>query len=227
MRSRSTLDTLARLAVTSLVALAIRSSAALAIGSLRVRGTYLTGLRVEDCAASGRCSVLVRYPLQPARTINEVEASPSGRYFFVWSTPDRRSRELEVFEITSVGPARLARWSPGFGGELRWVDGDHLFHSWGCGTSCVNGVVYDVRGHTALSEGPAAWLSESPDHRYAAFAYYGGAVVVVRFANLQERRVPDSATALFPTDIRWRNGSVRVQFDSTGAAPILVSALLP
>lgn len=215
------------IALAALLAGALQSRTAVAIDALQVRGTYLTGLRVETCAPSGACSELVRYPTQPPRTIHAVALSPSGRYFFVWSSPDRHARELEVFEVTSAGATRLAQWSPGFGGDLRWVEGDRLLHSWGCGTACVNGVVYDVRGRQVFSEPAAAWFSTSPDGRVAAFAFHGGAVVLLRLATMQTRRIAPTPNALFPIDLSWGRSAARVVFDSTRGPRIRVSAPLP
>ncbi len=208
-------------------AVTLTSGDVLAVETLRANGTYATGLRVELCAASGPCQTLVRYPTQPPRSIQAVEVSPSGRHFFVWSTPDRHARELDVYERTNSGVTRVARWSPGFGGELRWVEGDRLWHSWGCGTSCVTGQLYDTQGRTLFSEPAAAALWESADHRFAAIAFHGGAVVVLRFATLRTTRVGASIGARFPIDVVWRGGAVRVRFEAARGAPLRVSAALP
>ena len=65
---------------------------------------------------------------------------------------------MEVFErphAQGATASRLGRWTPGFGGALRWVAGERLWHSWGCGTSCMQARLYDRSGATLLSAGGA------------------------------------------------------------------------
>ena len=149
-------------------------------------------------------------------------ASLSGRYFYVWSTPDRRRREIDVFErprAPGVAAVRVGHWAPGFGGGLRWTPGERLFHEWGCGTNCMNGNLYDVRGTTLRSfVGSAAWTSD--DGRYAAIANAAGDVEVVEFEHGRTHQGSSRhAPCFFPIDVVWRANEVRVRFASEAQPP--------
>jgi hypothetical protein len=151
-----------------------------------------------------------------------VRASLSGRYFYVWSTPDRRRREVDVFErprAPGVDAVRVGHWVPGFGGELRWTPGERLFHTWGCGTQCMNGNLYDVHGTTLHSvAGSAAYTSD--DGRYAAIANHGGDVDVVEFEHGRTQHGSSQHTpCFFPIDVVWRANEVRVRFAAEGRTP--------
>lgn len=210
--------------IASALAAWIASPATADADTLRARGSLRTGLRIDHCASPNACEPWVQYPPAPARSAVEVRASSSGRYFYVWSTPDRRRREVDVYERPRApggAAVRVGHWAPGFGGELRWTPGDRLFHTWGCGTSCVNGNLYDVRGATLRSVvGSAIWTSA--DGRHAAVANHGGDVVVVEFEHGRVRRGSSRRAArTFPVDVAWGAGEVRVRYapdDTTAGA---------
>ncbi len=119
-----------------------------------------------------------------------------------------------------VAAVRVGHWAPGFGGGLRWTPGERLFHEWGCGTHCMNGNLYDVRGTTLRSfVGSAAWTSD--DGRYAAIANAAGDVEVVEFEHGRTHQGSSRHTpCFFPIDVVWRANEVRVRFASEATAPV-------
>lgn len=203
-------------ALAALLTSALSRAPAHAVERVVVRGRYTTGLRVESCDPNtGRCRLLWAYPRLPARGIVSATAAPSGRFFYVWSSIARRSRELDVFEFASPGAMLVGRWTPGYGGELRWVAGEHLWHSWGCGTSCVSAALYDTRGRTVFSTvGSALW--RSPDERFAIAADYGGVATLLEFATARTRSSAPVSGASFPTGVTWRATHALVSFDRGG-----------
>ncbi len=213
------------------LALALAPEPAHATGErLRARGTLATGARVDACTSPAQCETWVRYPARPSRTIHAVEASSSGRFFFVWSTPDGGSRELDVYERpgrAGAAATHVSGWVPGFGGAMRWVAGDRLWHSWGCGTACVNARLHDVRGVVLFRTSGASALWDSPDGRASVAATHSGIVEVVNFATARTTTVGPTPPALFPIDLVWRASEVRVRFHTAGSDYLFVHAPLP
>src|SRR5262245_58077449 len=161
-------------------ALALAPAAVEAGSPLRLVPQTRSGrLGVEGCTASRDCAEWVRFPATPPRSLVETRFSRSGAHFYVWSKADGHPRDLDVFETPSAGqaPARRA-WHrvPGAGGELHWLEGERLWHDWGCGTSCVIAQLTDLNGRVVTEQG--SWAEVSHDARRALVADYGGSVVL-------------------------------------------------
>lgn len=172
------------------------------------------GMRVEACATPERCETWVQFPARPYRTFIEARMAPSGRFFYVWSKPDGRPREVDVF-ATPRREAQLAQrrghWSPGAGGDLVWVTRDRLWHRWGCGAACNIAQLYDVYGTTLASfVGQDAELS--PDGRFAVIAGAGeGTLLDLSQATTRSFHGPDGLR--YAWDVDWTERDVAVWFD--------------
>lgn len=187
----------------SIIALPLTLSAVLSAAvasadppALRERGSLREGLVVEGCRGP-RCEPWVRFPPRPYRAFIDARLSPSGRFFYVWTRPDGRSREVDVF-ATPTREAQLANrrghWSPGSGGELDWVAGDRLWHAWRCGSDCGVAQLYSVTGATLLSL-TGEDVERSRDGRFAVVATRSeGVLVDLARASLRTVRGPEGLT---------------------------------
>lgn len=178
-------------------------------------------LRIEGCLAAAACAEWVRYPVAPPRVMVQATASPSGRHFFAWTRADGHARELDVFEVPTAGHAvRTAHLVPGVGGTLVWVDGDRLFHHWGCGTGCAEVQLRDTRGRPLLAAS-GAWIELDRTSR-AAVVEHGGRAVWIDFARgvgWQSAPVPG---LLFPSAVAWEKEQVRITFGTSSGEAVLV-----
>jgi len=144
-------------------------------------------VRVEACDGTGACADWVRYPAAPPRVIVEVGPSRTGEWFFVWSKPDRKMRQLDLYRAPILGwprslpgeglATRIAHLEPGFGGSLQWLESDVLFHVWGCGTGCSSARVYDLTGTTRFEE-TADFIDVSKDARRVVAVRTSGDVIL-------------------------------------------------
>lgn len=163
-------------------------------------------LRVDGCVGTHPCTEWVRYLAKPPRVMVEATPSPSGLHFFLWSRADGHARELDVFAVPTSGvAARTAHVVPGAGGRLVWVDGDRLFHHWGCGTGCAEVRLRDVRGRV-LVEASGAWVEVDGTAR-AVVVEHGGHTVWMDFARGTGWESPPVPGHLFPTAVAWEQGS--------------------
>ncbi len=180
-------------------------------------------LRVDGCLPPAPCVEWVRFPVKPPRMMVEASASPSGRYFYLWSRADGHARELDVYETPTAGPARRSSHAvPGAGGHLGWVAGDRLFHWWGCGTGCAMVEVRDVLGRVLVSTG-GAWVEEEATHTRAAVADHGGKVVWIDFALGAGYESDPIAGALWPIAVAWEKDALKVTYSQTsGTDRVLV-----
>lgn len=181
---------------------------------LRASGSLREGLVVEACRGT-RCEAWVRFPSRPYRTFVEARVSPSGRFFYVWSRPDRGAREIDVFAVPSR-EAQLANrhghWSPGAGGELSWVAGDRLWHVWRCGAGCSVAQLYTTTGATLLSL-TGTDIERSEDGRFAVVATRSEGVLVdlVR-ATLRPHRGPPGLSYVRGS-LRWTDDHAELSFE--------------
>ena len=109
-----------------------------------------------------RCRTVRRFRAPTA--IRRLRLSPSGKLALLWYRPDGQPFRVAIHRLGSG--ARLADFSPGFGGSIDWTPGNALLHFWGCGTQCANLRVYTVLGKVttaAFSNG----ILVSPSRRYA------------------------------------------------------------
>ncbi len=172
------------------------------------------GMRVEACASPDRCETWVQFAPRPYRTFVEARMAPSGRFFYVWSRPDGRPREVDVF-ATPRREGQLAQrrghWSPGAGGDLVWVTRDRLWHRWGCGAACNIAQLYDVYG-TTLASFVGQDAEVSPDGRFAVIADAGeGTLLDLNQATTRSFRGPDGLR--YAWDVDWTDHEVTVWFD--------------
>lgn len=178
------------------------------------------GLRVEACSAPGRCETWVQFAARPYRTFVGARMAPSGRFFYVWSKPDGRPREVDVF-ATPRREGQLAQrrghWSPGAGGDLVWVARDRLWHRWGCGAACNIAQLYDVYG-TTLASFVGQDAEASPDGRFAVIASEGeGTLLDLAQTTTRSFRAPEGLS--FAWDIDWTDRDVAVWFDDDNTDP--------
>lgn len=120
-----------------------------------VRRLWGTGEVLYFDGKRGR--VLERFP-EP-QSVHESAISPSGRLALVWHRA-KGPLVLSIYDLRTR--QRIARFRPGYGGELRFTPGDLLVHHWGCGTNCASFAVYDARGRTKLG-GVVSGLEVSAD----------------------------------------------------------------
>lgn len=173
-------------------------------------------LRVEGCVGSAPCAEWVRFPTKPPRAMVQADVAPSGRHFFLWTRADGHARELDVYEVPTSGKARrTAHMVPGAGGLLRWVDGDRLFHHWGCGTGCAEVRVRDTHGAILVAT-DGAWIEEDGTAR-AAVVGHGGDATWIEFVTGTGWTGPKVPGLLFPSAVRWEPGALRITHEtSTG-----------
>ncbi len=172
------------------------------------------GMRVEACASPDRCETWVQFAPRPYRTFVEARMAPSGRFFYVWSRPDGRPREVDVF-ATPRREGQLAQrrghWSPGAGGDLVWVTRDRLWHRWGCGSACNIAQLYDVYG-TTLASFVGQDAEVSPDGRFAVIADAGeGTLLDLTQTTTRSFRGPEGLR--YAWDVDWTDHDVSVWFD--------------
>ncbi len=172
------------------------------------------GLRVDACPTPDRCETWVRFAARPYRTFVEAQMAPSGRFFYVWSKPDGRSREVDVFATPRRG-AQLAQrrghWSPGAGGELTWVTRDRLWHRWSCGSTCSIAQLYDVYG-TTLASFVGQDAEVSPNGRFAIVADRGeGTLLDLEQATTRSFHGPDHMS--YAWDVDWTERDVSIWFE--------------
>ncbi|MFO0652514.1 MAG: hypothetical protein U0326_40225 [Polyangiales bacterium] len=182
--------------------------------SFRAVPSLREGMRVEACASPDRCETWVQFAPRPYRTFVEARMAPSGRFFYVWSRPDGRPREVDVF-ATPRREGQLAQrrghWSPGAGGDLVWVTRDRLWHRWGCGSACNIAQLYDVYG-TTLASFVGQDAEVSPDGRFAVIADAGeGTLLDLNQATTRSFRGPDGLR--YAWDVDWTDHDVTVWFD--------------
>lgn len=77
------------------------------------------------------------------------QVSMDGRWALVWYM-DYPPRRLAIYDLRTGG--RHARLTPGYGGELRWISGNRIFHSWGAGTGVRCCQVFDIEGREQFGE---------------------------------------------------------------------------
>ncbi len=200
---------------------ALAASATLAAGAAAAdppafvaRPSLREGLRVDACSTPERCTTWVQFAPRPYRTFVEARMAPSGRFFYVWSKPDGRPREVDVF-ATPRREAQLAQrrghWSPGAGGELEWVTRDRLFHRWGCGTNCSVTQLYDVYG-TTLASFVGEDVELSPDRRYAVIASEREGTLL-DLGQVTMRSFHGSEHERFAWDVDWSAQRVSIWFE--------------
>jgi hypothetical protein len=125
--------------------------------------------------------------------------------------------DLDVFATPTdgQGPARpSARLVPGFGGDLRWLDGERLWHTWGCGSSCVVARLYDVTGVVRFTE-TGSWEDVAPDASRVLVADYGGSIVLIDPKALARYAIGPAPGAGYPVDVAWTPTGVTVRFYET------------
>lgn len=204
-----------------LAPIALAASATLAAGaasadppSFVARPSLREGLRVDACSAPDRCTTWVQFAPRPYRTFVEARMAPSGRFFYVWSKPDGRPREVDVF-ATPRREAQLAQrrghWSPGAGGELEWVTRDRLFHRWGCGAACNVTQLYDVYG-TTLASFVGQDVELSPDRRYAVIASEREGTLL-DLGQVTMRSFHGNEHERFAWDVDWSSQRVSIWFE--------------
>jgi hypothetical protein len=122
----------------------------------------------------------MRYSGEPPRRLVDTGFSRSGKYFYLWSRAEGRPRDLDFFEVPEVGQRarRVGHVRPGYGGELRWLANDFLWHTWGCGAPCAAGNLYDSAGRRIASE-LGSMILEAPDDRRVAVLELGPIVVML------------------------------------------------
>jgi len=95
--------------------------------------------------ASGVRNVFVRnvnYTNFPnVHHILKAEVSPTGKYLLVWHR-DYPPLKVSIYDVESR--ELISRFEPGYGGNLRWVADDLLYHQWGAGT---NTFCFTIRNH--------------------------------------------------------------------------------
>ncbi len=178
---------------------------------------------VDGCTRDAGCREWARFSLEPPRAVIDVQLSPSGEHFFVWSRPDGHARELDLFETPSASHATalpIGHVTPGFGGELRWVSGDRLWHWWGCGTSCIVAQLRDATGAIRVTQS-GSLVETAPDATRAVVADYGGAVVWVDFVTGTSFTVGPSGSLLFPTGVTFEKDAVRVAYETSSGTVTL------
>ncbi len=186
--------------------------------TLRPAGSLREGLVVEGCRGA-RCEPWVRFPARPYRSFIDARVSPSGRFFYVWSRPDGGAREVDGFAVPTR-EAQLANrrghWSPGAGGELAWVAGDHLWHAWRCGSNCGVAQLYSVTGATLLSL-TGADVERSRDGRFAVAATRTeGVLVDLARATMRTHRGPGGSFRYDNGSLAWADGHAALAFTAPG-----------
>lgn len=111
---------------------------------------------------SGAEVVLERFPA--AEGVIGSEVSGDGRSAFVWHQPRGKSLRVSTYDLQSK--KRVASFSPGYGGELRFSAAGTLVLTSGCGTNCHLLMVFDVQGNKLLDTGGTI-NDVSPAKRYA------------------------------------------------------------
>jgi hypothetical protein len=124
--------------------------------------------------------------------------SADGRWAYVWHHA-RPPRVLSIYDLSSL--KRVASFSPGYGGELQWLEGNRILHYWGAGAACVMYAVYDVQGKTVLKGTTSGW-DLAPGGTYLATS-------------------PSFAAEKEPLVIRDLR-TLKVVYDSTGKADVRV-----
>jgi len=201
--------------VVPLVVVALTSAAVATVPTkLVTRQAVGEPARVDGCAGARACSEWVHYPATPSRTVIETGFSRSRAHFYVWSKADGAPRDLDIF-VTPGGGDGPARSSghvvPGFGGELRWLEGERLWHWWGCGTACVMAKLYDATGAVRHAE-TGSWAEVAPDARRVLVLDYGGSVVLIDAITLARFASGPIPGAGFPDEVSWSAAGVRVVF---------------
>lgn len=203
-------------AVLCLAAAAALSRPAPASGPLRlvVHERFGKPVRVDGCDSSGACAEWVRFPLRPWRGIDGVAFSRSRRSFYVWSKADGKPRDLDLFEVPRAGgPAnRVLHLVPGVGGDLVWLEGERLWHWWGCGAPCVGAELIDASGVRYQEVGSAE--GEARDGRRVAVTDWSGIVVLIDAALPARWRIGPLGGAGFPVGITFTPTSVRATFET-------------
>lgn len=113
-------------------------------------------------ADAGAEVVLERFP--GAEAVIGSEVSGDGRSAFVWHQPKGKSLRVSTYDLQAK--KRLASFSPGYGGELRYSAAGTLVLTHGCGTSCHVLTVFDLQGNKLLDVGGTI-KDLSPTLRYA------------------------------------------------------------
>lgn len=115
---------------------------------------------VDVCARiRGELRNLTQFP--HVHHIYDQQASPDGRWAFVWYM-DYPPRRLAVFDLRTG--ERYALFMPGSGGVLDWVVDNRILHRWGAGTGVRCFQVLDTLGSVLHSSHYDAF-ELSPDAR--------------------------------------------------------------
>ncbi len=96
--------------------------------------------------------------------VYDYRASPDGAWLVVWHMA-RPPRQVSIYRAADL--TRVARFAPGFGGELAWTPHGTLLHQWGAGPGVRCWQVLDRAGRRLLG-GDACGLSPSPDRALLA-----------------------------------------------------------
>lgn len=113
-------------------------------------------------ADGGADIVLERFPA--AEEVIGSEVTGDGRSAFVWHQPKGKPLRVSTYDLRAK--KRLASFSPGYGGELRFSAAGTLVLTHGCGTSCQVLTVFDLQGNKLLDVGGTI-NDVSPARRYA------------------------------------------------------------
>lgn len=70
---------------------------------------------------------------------------------------------VSIYETATL--KLMARFNPGYGGELAWTSAGTLFHRWGAGTNCCCYAVYNREGKVLLEDSTSG-TELSPGRRF-------------------------------------------------------------
>lgn len=139
--------------------------------------------------------------------------SADENYLFVLHRADsQRSNMLSIYNIEKK--RLIAKIKPGYGGEFRWITGNHIFHTWGCGTNCYSVVVYDslllsIPLPKMNLDDMSGYCTVSPGNKNAIFvSMHNDNYSVIDFTTMTEIETGRFRDAGAIQDVKYKNDSV-------------------